>query len=291
MTITSSTQTLKLLTTNNKKNIAVIGVGYIGQPLFFELSKEYNTIGVSKNKHLDQPFIASEGSKEKYIDILTENDIDTLVICWAPSSRTEESYKETYIESLNKLCQAFKAKPPKHVIYTSSSGVYAKAPNRVANENDTYFSTEPTQKILKEAEYILLSQAKKIGFKCCIMRLTGLYGPKRIPCLRLLEKNEPLPGNSNSWLNLIHRDDAISAIKTCIKEQGEGIYNIRDNQPYLKRELYKTIAEVFKSNPPYWQENESEHTEGKSVVCEKFKNDFNWEPEYPDIDKFLREIL
>ena len=45
-----------------------------------------------------------------------------------------------------------------------------------------------------------------------VLRFSGLYGPGRIVRRAMIESGEPIPGDPDKYLNLVHIDDAAQAV-------------------------------------------------------------------------------
>jgi len=282
---------LKSLTINKISKILIFGVGYLGQPLFFSLSENYGSvIGICRNKGKHKDFDSVDQNEAGYADIIEQHRAEIIIICWAPNERSDTAYRETYLSSMELLCRALAKFPPKQVIYTSSTGVYSSAPNRIADENDPYLSDSTKHKVLLEAEKMLGSTAKELNFKACVLRLSGLYGPERIPCIRSLKKGTLLPGSANSWIHLIHRDDVISCILACVESKASGLFNVSDAQAYTRDFLYHYFAEKFSYELPKWKLPSSTVTSGKKLLTSRIKSSTGWEPSYPHISDWLKTV-
>lgn len=188
---------------------------------------------------------------------------------------------------MRELSEAFKVHTPKHVIYTSSTGVYAAVPSREVDESDMYLATDPRQILLVEAETILQKTCEALGSLCSILRLTGIYGPERVPCLRLLKAEKALPGNANSWSHLIHRDDIVQAILLCIEKKIQGIFNLSDGNLYHKKELYDVVSLHYKTNTPIW-DMETSMIEGKQISSSKFYQESGFKPKFNHFYDWLK---
>ena len=63
-----------------------------------------------------------------------------------------------------------------------------------------------------------------------MLRVAGIYGPERGFLFQQFVKGEAvLSDGGNRWLNMVHRDDVISAILTAM-ELEPGIYNVADEE-------------------------------------------------------------
>ena len=121
-----------------------------------------------------------------------------------------------------------------------------------------------------------------------ILRLTGLYGPDRL--LRRAEQmraGEPLAGDGDAWLNLIHVDDAATAVILAAERlmsevppsplgEGPGVrgvltpprhYLVTDDLPVRRREYYEHLALLTGSPPPTFDDAAPTRIAGLGKRC------------------------
>lgn len=290
--------TSKLSTTNNQATrTLVIGAGYLGRPLSFHLKRAgHDVVAVTRSLPetpilLGVLFRSCKVDKESYLQMLGEVQPDNIVVCWAPGKNEGEGYEQTYMHSMTALCQACNRFTPKHIVYTSSTSIYENDDGKWVEEVDLAQPNKHNQRILHQAEQQLLISTKQSGIKSTILRLSGLYGPERIPGLRRLRVGEPVRGHGNTWTNLIHRDDAIRAIERCFATGKTGIYNITDDAHHLRKDLYHSIAEVTGHDEITWSEKESASSKGKKISAQKAHDELGWVLRHPDHKEWILEYL
>ena len=84
-----------------------------------------------------------------------------------------------------------------------------------------------------------------IGQSAIILRFAGLYGPGRVVRRSLLERGEPIPGDPEKFLNLIHIDDAAQAAAAALEARhAEPLYVVSDDRPVTRREYYTRMADA-----------------------------------------------
>ena len=72
-------------------------------------------------------------------------------------------------------------------------------------------ATEPLEDaglVVLEAERLLRRRLPS----AVVLRFAGIYGPGRLPRAKAIRAGEPLVGDADRWLNLIHVDDAADAV-------------------------------------------------------------------------------
>ena len=104
--------------------------------------------------------------------------------------------------------------------------------------------------MLLEAEALLHGHRLGPG---TVLRLAGIYGPGRLPRMESLRAGEPIAADPDSWLNLIHVDDAASIVIAVADHASPGpLYVVSDGRPVLRREWYGHLATLTGSPAPRW---------------------------------------
>lgn len=274
-----------------------MGAGYLGRPLSFYLRKKGHTVLAVNRTPPTRPislgvlFKQCDVKLSSYLELLEDFAPDNIIICWAPGKDDTGNYQIAYMDSMTTLCQAIEKHAPGHVIYTSSTGLYETNQGDPVREVDLGKPQAENARILLQAEEQLLIYSKKVEFKSTILRLSGLYGPERIPGLRRLRKHEPIPGHGNIWTNLVHRDDAIDAIDICLQKSPGGIFNITDDSNTTRSELYETISASTGLEMPAWQEPQPRKTEGKKILAEKAQQELGWKPKHENYKDWIKNYL
>ena len=101
----------------------------------------------------------------------------------------------------------------------------------------------------------MIELASAFGFELAIVRYSGLYGPGRVIRRDALARGQPISGDPDKYLNLIHIEDAASAGLAALDLGKPGrVYLAGDDRPVVRREirLAKTLGKQvtpIKSGP------------------------------------------
>jgi len=112
----------------------------------------------------------------------------------------------------------------------------------------------PNGQILCETEQVLLS-ASSDDMSVCILRLGGIYGPRRELVKifgRVAGTIRPGNGEDATW---IHLDDIVAAIKFARQHRLQGIYNLVDGAHLTSRELLDKVCEQHSLPKVVWEES------------------------------------
>src|SRR5262249_56781506 len=84
-----------------------------------------------------------------------------------------------------------------------------------------------------------------------ILRFAGIYGPGRLLGRQAVEAGEPLVGDPEKWLNLIHVEDGAAAVLAA-EARGEpgAVYNVCDGRPVRRRDFYALLARLLGAPEP-----------------------------------------
>ncbi len=155
------------------------------------------------------------------------------------------SFREVYVEGLRNVLGALPW--PKRFIYVSSTSVYGQSDGSWVDEQSPTTPEEENGRIVLEAEQLLRSRLPE----AIILRFAGIYGPGRMIRRAAVEKGEPLVGDFDKLINLIHVDDGARAVAAA-EERGKAgeTYLIADGCPVTRREFYTYLAELLNAPAP-----------------------------------------
>lgn len=230
------------------KNVAIIGLGWLGKPLATELlSSGYNINGATRSierlKTLaSQPFLVTRialeahgisGDWDAFVD-----DVDVLVISIPPGKE-----KETYADKMMQVCKQLPTTCS--VVFVSSTSVYGND-NETVTEETVPRPEHRSGPNVWRAEQVLSEQ---LGDRLTVVRMAGLIGSKRHPGRFLAGKKELK--NPNAPVNLIHQKDAVEIIKRVIENNAFGeVFNACADIHPKRKEFYTKAAEALKLPEP-----------------------------------------
>jgi len=131
---------------------------------------------------------------------------------------------------------------PQRIVYLSTTGVYGDhAGGRV--DEDTV-PTPQTDRALRRvaAETALCAWADRLSVSWCILRVSGIYGPGRLPIERLRRGEPAILPEEATPTNRIHVDDLVTAcVAAAVSARADRrVYNVSDGSEdsltaYLQR--------------------------------------------------------
>ncbi|MEJ7592768.1 MAG: NAD-dependent epimerase/dehydratase family protein [Planctomycetaceae bacterium] len=187
-------------------------------------------------------------------------DVD--VVLWSVGfERTSGTSRQAiWIDGLQRLLNALPPRrEPRRILYMSSTSVYGEGHGQDVAENTVPNPTSEGGLACLAAEQLLQNFATQKSACVSILRFAGIYGPNRLlRRITEMQSNAPITSPPDEWLNLIHVDDAVTAID-CISrlESPPSLINIVASESVTRRQYYTTLAKLvdaplptFASAPP-----------------------------------------
>ena len=188
---------------------------------------------------------------------------------------------------------------PAKIVYISTSGVYGNCDDDLVTEETPVNPQTSRAKRRVSAEQQLKEQAEKFGFDLVILRVTGIYGPGRLPISQLTKEHEVLTPEDAPRTNRIHSLDLVQ-ICLAAMERGEGgdIFNVCDGQESSMSDYFMAVADLYELPQPKqlsWVEAEKEMNpltfsflkESRRMTNRKMLDKLGIELRYPTLEKGL----
>lgn len=231
--------------------VLIVGCGYVGMALAERLLREGHDVTAWRRRGaIDSPatptaprWVAADITRPESLPAASE-PFDVVVNTVASTVGGAEDYQRVYLDGTRHLLAWLRSAPPRHFIYTSSTGVYGQDDGSGVDEGCPTQPAAPTARVLVEAEQELLRGHRESGFPAIILRLAGIYGPGRGYWLRQFLAGEArIEGDGSRILNMIHRDDVVNAVSAAMARGRAGeIYNVVDDEPVTQLEVFRWLS-------------------------------------------------
>jgi len=199
-----------------------------------------------------------------------------------------DEYRQVYLEGTRNLIEWLAPMPLKKFVYTSSTSVYGQTDSSAVKESSPAEPSSATSQLLVETEKLLLEAGQARKFPAIILRVAGIYGPERGHLfLQYLRGEARIAGKGERIINMIHRDDLVTAIIAALKSGRAGeIYNAVDDEPVLQIHFFRWLSESLgKWMPPFATEAENAQRKrgltNKKVSNRKLKMELGVQLKYP----------
>jgi nucleoside-diphosphate-sugar epimerase len=219
--------------------VVVLGCGYVGIELGRQLvDRGHDVVGVRRSESgLDAIEHAGlEGVQADLTDasaVSSLPDADALVFAASSGGRGADAAREVYVDALQTALGEYATRddPPRRLVYTSSTGVFADHGGDWVTEDTQIDPTTAKTRVLAAAEAIALAADRLYGIDGTVARFAGLYGPDRYRLERYVDG--PV---TEGYLNMVHRDDAAGAVRFLLEtDRGRGdVVHVVDDEPATK---------------------------------------------------------
>ncbi len=205
--------------------------------------------------------------------------VDTLFWAVGFDRTAGASYRDVHVGGLGRVLDGLPGDV--RAVLSSSTGVWGTEDGSVVNETTPAHPTREAGRVLLEAESLLHART---GDRGTVLRFAGLYGPGRLPRLDDLKAGLPIAADPDSWLNLIHADDAARiVVAVAAAAHARRLYVVSDGVPVRRRDWYAHLAARSGSPPPTF-DTSAERTRGadKRVDPSLLFHDIPLTLAYPD---------
>ncbi|NKE72453.1 SDR family oxidoreductase [Candidatus Manganitrophus noduliformans] len=273
------------------ESVLIIGCGYVGLPLAKGwIEKGFRVYGTTR--------------RVEKVDLLRREGIEPIVVdLLKPPFRLPQadwvyflvsgSQEETLPRAMTHTIAALLENRPSRFIYTSSTGLYGDYSNGWVDESSLRRAKHPAGARLIETEDMLFTAVEEAQFPGVIVRLSGIYGPNRIPGRDQVLKRGTLRGRPESYLNLIHLDDLIPLLLATapLSKTGE-CYLFSDDHPVRRGDYYAFLAKRLGISDfaPLWNSSD-EPAAGRRCRNQKMKEHFQIDLKYPSYREGLGALL
>lgn len=185
-----------------------------------------------------------------------------------------KSMREVYVTGLANVLDTLPAGG--RFVYVSSTSVYAQSQGEFVTESDPTEPTEEAGCVVLEAEQLLRSRRPD----AIILRFAGIYGPDRLLRKQPTLTGQPLIGDAEKWLNLVHVADGAGAV---LRAESDGVpgetYNVSDGTPVSRRDFYTLLAELLRAPEAKFDQRPEPGTPNRRIDNTKFRT-LGWAPTF-----------
>lgn len=261
----------------------VVGCGYLGSRVARRwIDAGDRVFAVTRSRAAEVSAIGAEpiiGDVAREESLREPPRVDT--IFWAVGfDRTAGSNpRQVHVEGLRRLLDRLAGSP--RVILSSSTGVWGDADGEVVDEETPPAPSREAGRVLVEAESMLATHRLGPGVA---LRFAGLYGPARLLRLADLAAGRPIAADPDSWLNLVHVNDAARVVCGIAElASPRSLYVVSDGHPVRRRDWYGRLAELTAAPPVAW-DPAAPRSRGadKRVRSERVWHDLGITPLHPD---------
>jgi nucleoside-diphosphate-sugar epimerase len=135
---------------------------------------------------------------------------------------------------------------PAKAVYMSTTAVYGDSGGAWVTEEAPAAPATARGRRRLDAEGAFLSWGAGRGVPVVILRVSGIYGPGRLP-VEAVRRGAPVVREGEApWTNRIHADD-LAAVCVAAMERGRdrAVYNVSDGSPGTITQYYNAVADLL----------------------------------------------
>jgi len=281
-------------------SVTIVGCGYVGRRVATKLTeKDVDVSAVVRSKQSAER-LKTLGFDTLYLDLDAEgneliNIADTSLFYFVPppSTGVTDPRVENLIRSFDQNGH------PSRVVYISTTGVYGNCNGRWIDESEPVKPLVDRSRKRLAAEQSWRQWADLNDRELVILRVSGIYGPDRLPLERLKQGLPLLREQDAPYSNRIHVDDLVNVcLATMTKGVNGAVYNVSDGNPSTMIDYFNRIADKAGLNrPPQIDRQEAEQKLSKGMLSymnesrrlsnRKMLDELAIELQYPDLESGL----
>lgn len=230
------------------KKIVIAGCGYIGTRVARLWKEDQADITCLVRSPENQLVLAAEGITASSCSFDNSSDIPALDVAGCilyyfvppPGGGITDTRARNFCAALNKTA------PPAMLIYISATSVYSEQNGGMVTElSDTNPSSAMGKRRL-DAEATFQEYGVTAGVPIIILRVSGIYGPGRLPLMQISQGQSLLKEEESGPSNRIHADDLAQICYVAGKRGRNGeIFNISDGNPTSMTTYFNACADIL----------------------------------------------
>lgn len=235
----------------------VIGCGYLGRRVASAWAAAGARVGVLTRSTARaaefaaagwEPLVGDVAEPQSLARLETLGPLHTVLYALGYDPRGGRTRDEVQVAGLAQVLDRLAGRVER-LIFISTTGVYGTAGGDWIDESSPTVPEGESGRAALAAEQTLL--AHSLGQCSVILRLAGIYGPGRLPKVEALARGEPLTVDPQSYLNLIHVDDAVRVVLAAESQAPlPRLYLVSDGHPCRRGEYYGELARLIGAPPP-----------------------------------------
>ncbi len=143
--------------------------------------------------------------------------------------------------------EALKTGPaPAKVVYLSATSVYGEADGGVVSEASPTVPSSAMGKRRLDAEAVFREYGATHGAGVVILRVSGIYGPGRLPLMQINQGQPLLREEESGPSNRIHADDLANICLSAAEKGEDGdVFNVSDGHPRSMTAYFNAVADAL----------------------------------------------
>jgi nucleoside-diphosphate-sugar epimerase len=232
----------------------IIGCGYTGQRLARALQSTHEVLAIVRSES-SRSGLQAQDIASLSIDLdsvtadtwpLQANQFDNSWLFYLappPPNGVSDS-------RLDRFLRRIKGRPSVFV-YMSTTGVYGNTNGAAVDESTPVNPQTDRAHRRMSAEHMTRVWCNENQIRRVVLRVPGIYGPNRMPLIRLQRREPFIRVGEAGVTNRIHVDDLVAVcIAAARNEEARGVYNVTDGNSMSSTEFMRRVAAITNMPAP-----------------------------------------
>ncbi|NTV48856.1 MAG: SDR family oxidoreductase [Geobacteraceae bacterium] len=230
------------------QKVFIAGCGYIGE----RIARSYIESGGEVTCLVRSPELASRLESDGFTTVVSSlGDLTTIpalsladkvlfYLVPPPGGGISDSRARNFI------AQITETEKPARIIYMSATSVYSGADGGRVTEESPANPDSAMGKRRLDAEAAFLDYGVTQNVPIIILRVSGIYGPGRLPLMQISQGQPLLNEHESGPSNRIHADDLAAVCLAAAKNGVDGdIFNVSDGHPSSMTSYFNACADTL----------------------------------------------
>jgi nucleoside-diphosphate-sugar epimerase len=287
-------------------NAIIVGCGYTGQRLAHAL-RATHTVSAIVRSESSRDKLRAQNVSAAQIDLdtvsadtwpLKANQFDNTWLFYLappPADGVSDSRLDRFLRRITGCPAVF--------VYMSTTGVYGNTNGAEVDESTAVNPQTDRAQRRMSAEHMTRVWCNENQVRRVVLRVPGIYGPNRVPLVRL-QRREPFIRLSEAGVtNRIHVDDLVTAcLAVASNDSARGVFNVTDGNSMSSTEFMRRVAALADLPPPLEISREEARLtlstermsfldESRRVSNKRLLSELGLQLQYTDVDAGIRASL
>ena len=274
----------------------IVGCGYLGQFVARRwMADGARVVGVTRTAEKIDGFetIAADVTRPETLAGLPE--AETVLYAVGHDPQSGNTREQVYAEGLRAVLDVLSPRT-KRIITISSTGVYGQTDGGWVDESSPCRPTREAGRAFLAAERVLAEHP--LGDRGIVLRLAGIYGPGRLPRKADILAGRPLRVPLQSYLNLIHVEDAARVVLAAeARANPPRTYLVADSHPAERQPFFDYLAELLGAPRPQYEQPSPEAlakhhaSSNKRIRNQRMLDELSIQLNYPTYREGLAQVV
>jgi nucleoside-diphosphate-sugar epimerase len=268
------------MSTSSSRSVIVIGAGVVGEALADHLRRvePVRSLRVTARTAESVEHLRAQGFDARALDVVvaTEEIIAEVVegfdcVVFSAAAGRGGDYEAIYAGGTAKLARAC-ARSGAHLVYTSSTGVYAARDGEWVEEEAKLAEEDARTCALVAAERNVRDA------EGAVLRLSGILARERGPHRRIEALAGTTRDDGEAWVNLAPLPTIVAALAAVIQQRFCSTVNVSGAEPMRRRDFYDVLVAAAGLDPITWTPMPAGADRGRRVDVRRLRERLGIEP-------------